>query len=49
MAADPVRKDAGPVIRCGCGCGGTLQQFDRWGRPRAYLPGHYLKAVTTKK
>lgn len=43
------KAEGGPVIRCACGCGGTLQQFDPWGRERKYLPGHYLRAVILKK
>ena len=34
------REGVGPVIPCGCGCGGILTQFDANGRERRYLHGH---------
>ena len=34
-----------PTIRCACGCGDTLQRFDRYGRPRRYLPGHFRRPL----
>lgn len=38
-------KPEGPEIACACGCGKTLEQFDRWGRERNYLPGHNIRAA----
>lgn len=40
-----LKPDPGPVVRCACGCGKTLEQFDRWGRERNYLPGHNIRAA----
>jgi hypothetical protein len=31
-----------PTIFCRCGCGKTLLQYDRAGRPRQYIQGHWL-------
>lgn len=35
----------GPQIPCGCGCGKTMTKFDRNGRERKYLNGHYMKFI----
>ena len=29
------------VILCACGCNQKLEKFDKWGRERKYLNGHY--------
>lgn len=31
-----------PTISCACGCGGTLDKFDRSGRPRRFVSGHNM-------
>lgn len=33
-----------PLVLCGCGCGGSFNQFDKDGRPRRFLPSHNLQA-----
>ena len=40
------RDGLGPLIKCACGCGGELRQFDGNGRERTYLHGHVLKHLT---
>lgn len=34
--------EANPLVACACGCGGSMDRFDRYGRPRQYLSGHNL-------
>jgi hypothetical protein len=29
-----------PQVDCLCGCGQTINKYDRWGRPRKYVSGH---------
>jgi hypothetical protein len=41
-----LRTGMGTEIPCACECGGTLPQFDKNGRARSFLKGHYLKWVT---
>jgi hypothetical protein len=31
------------LITCRCGCHQKMQQFDRFGRPRAFISGHTMK------
>ena len=33
-----------PAVACACGCGETFPRYDGCGRPRAYVPGHNLRA-----
>jgi hypothetical protein len=32
-----------PDITCACGCGATLSKFDKFGRPRRYIAGHFKR------
>jgi hypothetical protein len=32
-----------PQVECACGCGGRLTKYDGQGRPRKYLPRHWLR------
>jgi len=31
------------LIYCACGCGGQREEFDKKGRPRKYIKGHFTK------
>ena len=31
------------IIECGCGCGQTLERFDRYGRERRFVNGHAVR------
>ena len=35
--------EANETISCACGCGQTLQKFDKLGRPRRFVSGHNMK------
>ena len=32
-----------PIVYCACGCGGSFVKYDKDGRPRKYLIGHWRK------
>jgi hypothetical protein len=32
-----------PIVHCACGCGGSFLKYDKGGRPRKYLLGHWRK------
>ena len=38
-----------PRIFCRCGCGGTLEKYDPYGRPRQYLMGHWFPQFLRKR
>lgn len=41
--------DRNPTIKCACGCGRTMKKFDRFYRPRRFLPGCSWRKGTGKK
>lgn len=36
-------------IQCACGCGNTIEKFDKWGRERSYISGHNGRKYVGKK
>lgn len=44
-AAKRLPDEPNPLISCACGCGGTLERYDRWRRERRFLPDHNIRLM----
>lgn len=43
--ASPEEKQGAPMIPCACHCGEMFPKFDKLGRERRYINGHFMRGV----